>query len=375
MLALTVTAGFLGMSATQWRLARRALESREAELKTIFATAPDAIVSLDERYRVTGANNAAASMFGLRADELNGTPLPQLIEELPADLREARAVPARARRRDGGSVPIEVSFGSTDLDNRPVYIGVMRDIADRKAMEEKLRERDQYLDRTLRVAAAAEMASAVAHELNQPLTAASAYVQSLEMLLAQHAAADTGLNDTMRKTAAEVERAGSIVRRLREFYRRDPGALEAVPVSALIEAGLAPLRARLDRHRISVTADLEPGVPPLLVDRVQLEMVMHNVLRNAVDAITESEAALRQIKIGARRAQAGFVALSIEDSGPGVKPEIAEQLFKSFVTSKKEGTGLGLAISRSIVERHGGRLWLDSADAGARFMITAPARE
>ena len=146
-------------------------------------------------------------------------------------------------------------------------------------------------------------------------------------------------------------------------------------MTALIEAGLAPLRARLERHRINVSIDLEPDVPALLVDRVQLEMVVHNVLRNAVDAITEAESAVREITIGARRAQAGFVALTVEDSGPGVKPEIAEQLFKSFVTSKKEGTGLGLAVSRSIVERHGGRLWLDASGPGARFMITAPAEQ
>jgi two-component system sensor kinase FixL len=374
MLALTVTAAFLGMSATQWRRARRALESTEAELKMIFATAPDAIVSLDRRYRVTGANTAAEAMFGLQADEMDGMSLPQLIADLPEDLSSARVIPARARRRNGGELPIEVSFGSTVIDNQPVYIGVMRDTAERRAMEEKLRDRDQYLDRALRVAAAAEMASAVAHELNQPLTAASAYVQSLEMLLARHAGGDSDLLDTMRKTAGEVERAGSIVRRLREFYRRDPGTLEAVPVAALIEAGLAPLRARLGRHRINVSVDAEPDLPPLLVDRVQLEMVLHNVLRNAVDAITEAEPAMRQITISARRAQPGFVAIAVEDSGPGVKREIAEQLFKSFVTSKKEGTGLGLAISRSIVERHGGRLWLEAGDAGARFMITAPAR-
>jgi two-component system, LuxR family, sensor kinase FixL len=374
MLALTVTAAFLGMSASQWRQARRALETREAELKTIFATAPDAIMTLDDCYRVTGANNAAESMFGLTAGDLEGMTLPQLVDAVPEDLSVARAVPARARRRDGPELPIEVSFGSADIDQRPVYIGVIRDIADRKAMEEKLRDRDQYLDRTLRVAAAAEMASAVAHELNQPLTAASAYVQSLEMLLARHLTMDPELSDTMRKTAAEVERAGNIVRRLREFYRREPGALESVPVAALIEAALAPLGTRVDRHRISIVRDLGPDLPALLVDRVQLEMVLHNVLRNAVDAITETELSVRQIVIGARRAQAGFVAISVEDSGPGVKPDIAEQLFKSFVTSKKEGTGLGLAISRSIVERHGGRLWLDASEAGARFMITLPAQ-
>jgi C4-dicarboxylate-specific signal transduction histidine kinase len=241
-------------------------------------------------------------------------------------------------------------------------------------MEEKLRERDQYLERTLRVAAAAEMASALAHELNQPLTAASAYVQSLEMLLARQGSPDADLNDTMHKTAAEVERAGSIVRRLREFYRHDVGAVDAVPVSALVDAALSPLRARLERHRVDVELDLEPDLPALAVDRVQTEMVLHNVLRNAVDAIAESEPEMKKITLRARRAQPGFIRLAVQDTGPGVDPAIAGQLFKSFVTSRKEGTGLGLAISRSIVERHGGRLWLEQGAPGACFVITLPAQ-
>jgi two-component system, LuxR family, sensor kinase FixL len=371
MLALTVTGAFLGMSATQWRRARRALESREAELKTIFATAPDAIVTLNDNYRVIGANDAAEAMFGIRTDQLKEMSLSELIPDLPGELPAVRAAPARARSAEGAEFPVEVSFGSTELDHRPVYIGVVRDRTERMQMEEKLRERDQHLDRTLRVAAAAEMASALAHELNQPLTAASAYVQSLEMLLARHNTPDPSLFDTMRKTANEVERAGSIVRRLRDFYRHDPGTNESVQASALIESALMPLRVRIDRHRITVSLRIDPDIPPLLVDRVQIEMVLHNVLRNAVDAIADEESNAREIII-ACSAQPGFVRLAIEDTGPGVKPAIAEQLFRSFVTSRKEGTGLGLAISRSIVERHGGRLWLDQSTRGARFVLTLP---
>jgi two-component system sensor kinase FixL len=268
-----------------------------------------------------------------------------------------------------------VSFGRTELDNRPMYIGVIRDMTDRAAMEEKLRERDQHLDRTLRVAAAAEMASALAHELNQPLTAASAYVQSLEMLVARDQSADPGLFDTMRKTAAEVERAGSIVRRLRDFYRHDPGSVECVPVRSLIESAIGPLRTRMERHRITAVIEIEPGLPALAIDRVQIEMVVHNVVRNAVDALADAEPDVREVTIGAARAQPGVVRIAVQDTGPGVKPAIAEQLFRSFVTSRKEGTGLGLAISRSIVERHGGRLWLDQSARGARFVMTLPAAE
>lgn len=373
MLALTITGAFLGMASTQWRRARQSLESREAELKTIFATAPDAIVIVDESHRIVDVNDAAAGMFGLGTAELRDLPLSQLIADLPADISTARAVAARARRNDGREFPVEISFGSAVVDERRVYIGVVRDMAERKEMEEKLRERDQHLDRTLRVAAAAEMASALAHELNQPLTAALTYVQALDLLLLQRGANDAELADTMRKAAAEVGRAGRIVARLREFYRREPGKPEAVPVGALIETALAPLKSRMELHRITVAVNVAPGLPSILIDRVQVEMVLHNVLRNAVDSIAESDSEVRRITVDARRGNPGFVTIGVEDSGPGVKPSIAEQLFKLFVTSRSEGMGLGLAISRSIVERHGGRLWLDQSRAGARFMLTLPA--
>jgi two-component system sensor kinase FixL len=373
MLALTVTGAFLGMSATQWRRARREVESREAELRTVFGTAPDAILSVDEQRRVIGANTAAHRMFGVTDEELRQKTLPDLLDDVPRDLSGVKAAAALGRRHDGARFPVEVSFGTTERDNRPIYIGIVRDMADREAMEEKLRERDQHLDRTLRVAAAAEMASALAHELNQPLTAASAYVQSLEMLLARQENADASVADTMRKTAGEVERASSIVRRLREFYRHEAGAVETVAVGPLIESALMPLKARLDRHRVTVVVDVAPELPELVVDRLQIEMVLHNVLRNAVDAIAESEPEVRQISVTASQSQPRLVTVAIEDSGPGVRPGIAEQLFRSFVTSRKEGTGLGLAISRSIVERHGGRLWLDASSVGARFVITLPS--
>jgi two-component system, LuxR family, sensor kinase FixL len=179
----------------------------------------------------------------------------------------------------------------------------------------------------------------------------------------------------MRKTAAEVERAGSIVRRLREFYRHEPATTESVPASVLIESALGPLKTRIERHRISVTVRVEPDLPALAADRVQLEMVIHNLVRNAVDAIVDADAELREITVTASHGQPGVIRIAIEDTGPGVKPAIAEQLFRSFVTSRKEGTGLGLAISRSIVERHGGRLWLDQGSGGARFILTLPAQE
>jgi C4-dicarboxylate-specific signal transduction histidine kinase len=199
-------------------------------------------------------------------------------------------------------------------------------------------------------------------------------VQSLELLLERGGTQDPALTETMRKTTTEVERAGSIMRRLREFYRRDTGNVEPMPIRGALESALAPLRDRIDRHRITVTIDIADDTPLLLVDRVQIEMVLHNVLRNAVDSLVEADTPVRCITVTARPGQPGFVVVSVEDSGVGVKQDIAERLFKSsFVTSRHEGTGLGLAISHSIVERHGGRLWLDQSQVGARFVLALPA--
>lgn len=372
MLALTITGAFLGMASTQWRRARQSLEGREAELKTIFGTAPDAILSVDQSGRILDVNQAGLAMFRATGGELNGMSLGQLIPDLPMDVTAARALEARAMRSDGTDFPVEVSFGSALVGQRRLYIGVVRDMSERKEMEEKLRERERDLDRSLRAAAAAEMASALAHELNQPLTAASNYVQALELLLRRDSADQRQVSDTMNKAGREVERAGQIVRRLREFYRRSAAKVEPVPVSDLVEAALGPLSQRLQRHRIKLSTDVPADLPLALIDRVQIEMVLHNLLNNAIDSIAEAQPEERYVTVRASADDSGFIAIGVEDTGPGVKPSIAQQLFTTFASSKSAGMGLGLAISRSIVERHGGRLWLDKSGPGARFVLTLP---
>ena len=234
-----------------------------------------------------------------------------------------------------------------------------------------LEAREADLNRAMRVAAAAEMASALAHELNQPLTAASNYVQACDIMLGEIAQTPPALSGTMRKALNEVERAGEVVRRLRDFYRGGEAHREPVELSRLVEESMRPLRARLERHRISVTQRLAPELPPVAVDRVQIELVIHNLLGNAIDAISDARSEAREILIEGTR-EGASVALVVHDSGPGVAPAIAEQLFQTFATSKPTGMGLGLAISRSIVESHGGRLWLQPAASGARFVLHLP---
>jgi signal transduction histidine kinase len=234
-----------------------------------------------------------------------------------------------------------------------------------------LEAREADLNRAMRVAAAAETASALAHELNQPLTAASNYVQACDIMLREIAQTPPALSDTMRKALTEVERAGEVVRRLRDFYRGGEAHREPVELARLIDESMRPLRGRFERHGIVVTQRLAPDLPTVAVDRVQIEMAIHNLLGNAIDAISDANTDVREIVVEAAR-EGSVVSLAVHDSGPGVAPAVAEQLFRTFATSKPSGMGLGLAISRSIVESHGGRLWLEPAARGARFVLTLP---
>jgi two-component system, LuxR family, sensor kinase FixL len=294
------------------------------------------------------------------------------VEDLAPDLALSRAAEARGVRRDGTVFPAEVSVGSAALRGRTLHVAIVRDMSQRKAIEERLRDRDRELNRAMRVAAAAEMASALAHELNQPLTAASGYVQACDLMLQRAGGGDRRLFDAMEKAVFEVKRAAEVVRRLREFYRGGTLRAEPVPVGELCRHMLQVLHNRLERHGVTVTLDMPSDLPPVKVDRVQMEMVLHNLFANAIDSMKTTPDGMRHIDVAARAGPEGLVQLSVHDTGPGLSPGVADTLFQAFATSKAEGMGMGLAISRSIVEHHGGRLWLDDARPGATFALTLP---
>jgi signal transduction histidine kinase len=244
-------------------------------------------------------------------------------------------------------------------------------VSERRAIERQLREKQARLDRSLRLAAASELASALAHELNQPLSAIAAYVRACEMMLAASGPASAELKDTMDKVAAEANRAGNVVRRLRDFFRSGTAQPEKLPVSVLIDEAWATVRERAERHAIGVEIVGAPG-SAVVADRVQIEAVLHNLLANAIDAL-KLRPGDRAIRIVAAPDAPGLVRIGVEDNGPGIAAEVGDALFDPFVTTKPRGTGLGLAISRSIVDAHGGRLWHEARTPGSAFAFTLPA--
>jgi len=243
------------------------------------------------------------------------------------------------------------------------FIGVVVD-EQRQAVEE--------LKHTLRLAAAGEMASALAHELNQPMTALTAYGEVCEFLLARGETGNT-LKDAIRRMVAESARAADVVRRLRDFFRTGATRLELMEVSSLVAAATSPFVARAAEQGI----ELKVGAAPdgqVFVDRLQLEVVMRNLLSNAFEAVASRPPGGRSVTLSSAIEPGGALRLTVEDNGPGISPSTAGHVFEPFVSTKSSGLGLGLAISRAIIEAHGGSLWTEIGSRGV-FKFTLPMQE
>ena len=244
-------------------------------------------------------------------------------------------------------------------------------VTTRRAAEERLHQREAELNQAMRLAAAGEMAQAIAHELNQPLAALANYARAGRAMLEDPARHGALLGDTLEKIDREANRAGQVMRRLREFFRGGGLRPEAFSVQDLVAEALEPMRRRVERQGIAVQTRFDDALPLIHADRVQMGTVLHNLLANAVESLGDSPSLWRDIEITASFQAPDRVRLCVSDSGHGVEPDMEARLFDSFATSKPEGMGLGLAISRTLVEAHGGRLWLDHARP-ARFCFTLP---
>lgn len=223
------------------------------------------------------------------------------------------------------------------------------------------------LRHTLRLAAAGEMAAALAHELNQPLTALSAYGSASERILERDGGSEQ-LRDVIRRMQLEAGRAAEVVRRLRDFFRTGATRLERFPLAELIDAAQEPFQEKAEALGILFTVGAMPTVQ-LHADRLQLEVVLRNLLSNAFEAVAANPEGRRRVSIAANLREGNQLSIRVEDSGPGVVPLVSGSLFEPFVSTKSSGLGLGLAISRSIADAHGGSLAMEVGDHGCFNLI------
>ncbi|MCH4894645.1 PAS domain S-box protein [Sphingomonas sp. SFZ2018-12] len=369
---------------TDRRAAAVSLERSEAHLQSILATIPDAMIVIDERGVIESFSAAAARLFGYTEAEVIGRNVGMLMpggdrarhDDYIAHYRqtgEKRIIGTGrivvGRRRDGSEFPMDLAVGETLLEGHRLFTGFIRDLTTQQEAELRLKQLQSELIHISRVSAMGTMASTIAHELNQPLAAITNYMEASEDLLRQLPIDTDLLGEAVSQSAREALRAGAIVRRLRDFVARGEVERRVEPLAGLIEdaSRLALIGAR--ERGVRALIDLDPQAPLVLADRVQIQQVVVNLVRNAVEAVQGRT--VRDVTITTRRIEPDRVRITVADTGGGIDPAIEPRLFEAFNTSKEAGMGLGLSISRTIVEAHGGRIWAENLkQGGAAFHFT-----
>jgi two-component system sensor kinase FixL len=363
------------------------LGEREALLRAIVETSPDGLITIDQASLIQSFNPAAQRMFGYAADEVIGRnvrclmPNPYRAQHDDYVARYLRTGEKRiigigrevlGQRKDGAIFPLELAVGEVRTAGGRIFAGFVRDVSARQEAEERLRELQAELVHVARLSAMGEMASALAHELNQPLTAIINYAQAARRALGSADDARQGtLASLLDKASQQATRAGQIIHRLRQFIAKGETERALEDLNAVVEEASALALIGTAGKRIAVRRAFAADLPPVLIDRVQIHQVVTNLLRNSIDALAEVER--REIVLATRRAGADAIEVTVADSGPGLDPALAGRLFQPFVTTKPEGIGIGLSICRSIVDAHGGRLWASAnPEGGTTFHIRLP---
>ena len=261
-----------------------------------------------------------------------------------------------------------------DADGRLLkYVGTIHDVTDRRHAQDEARQLQERLTHFARLSTMGEMAAGLAHEINQPLSAIATYAQACQRFLRLPEPEIDDVMAALDQINAQALRAGEVIRRLRNFVKNREVKREPVDCGRMLEdlRTLAETDARL--HSVRLRIDAEDELPTVYADPIQLQQVVLNLVRNAIDAMIDAPEERREVVLQTRRSGDGEVEITVADRGSGLAPEATEHLFNPFFTTKAGGTGLGLAISRSIVRAHGGRLWhTPNDDCGARFHFTLP---
>ncbi|PWB80107.1 MAG: PAS domain-containing sensor histidine kinase [Methylocystaceae bacterium] len=344
----------------------------EARLEAVMETAADGVVLLDEGGAIASANSAAARLFGYERAELAGMDLSLLLPEFRG---AGAALDVEARRKDGSSFPAEVTVDALHAAGGGPLVAVIRDVSERRKAEALLQELQNELIYARRLTTMGELASALAHEINQPFAAVATYVRTARWLLQRKPEPKASdVEDILDRASAQVMRAGEIIRHLREFVTRGESVKTVERLSALVEEahGLAFVGARQAGVRVTIRA--EAANDYVLADRIQIQQVVVNLMRNAVEAM--KICAKRELVLSTSLVAANLVRLDVIDTGHGFSEEARATLFEPFKSGKANGMGVGLSISRSIVEAHDGRIWAEpNPDGGAIFRITLPLVE
>lgn len=362
--------------------------AESALLRSILDTMPDAMVVIGADGIIRTFSAAAERLFGYTEAEVQGHNVSEL---MPSPYREqhdgylARYLRTGEKRiigsgrvviglrKDGTTFPMELAVGEVSDVGETLFTGFIRDLTERQQTLARLQELQENLLHVSRLRSMGQMAAALSHELNQPLTAITNYLNAAQRLLDQETPDMARVRQALSLAAQQGIRSGEIIRRLRAFVGRGAVTRQAETVAKLVEEAAA-LALVGSRHRgVEVRLRVPNDIPPVWVDRVQIQQVLLNLIRNAMEAMDGRD--VRRLTIDAV-ARDRLVEIAVTDTGQGIPPDVAEQLFQPFVTTKADGMGIGLSVCRTIIESHGGRIWVEpGADCGSVFRFSVPVAE
>ncbi len=366
-----------------------------ASYQALLDAAVDAIILIDADGIIHDCNPVTTQLFGYERVDLLGSNVSRLMPEPDhsqhdgylrryLDTGERRIIGigrrVSARRSDGSEFPVELAVGEIRDRDQVGFVGFLRDLSERNALQEELRARNAEIERQRDMLAHAnrmdtlgQMATGIAHEINQPLAAASNYTLACRRLIEAGRGEEAVLLDTLDKISAQVQRAADVIHSVRRLARR---SIEAEPAAIDVAAAIASIRTllELDARQSAQTLVFEfaDSLPAVRCDPVQLQQIVTNLVRNALEAQSDSPAS--RVRIGVQPHGGGWVRIEVQDQGPGIDPELADSVFEPFVSNKPDGLGLGLSICRSLARSIGGELALErTTEGGCLFSVLLPA--
>lgn len=379
------------LDVTERRRREQALRAGEAERRAILATVPDAMFVCTERGIVRACSATGCQLFGYEEADLVGRNMLDLFQDgrgraaLRRDLMAAVnrgpdtswPLLINVLRADGELVPTSFVIGDAMVEGTRMYVICGRDMRPTIATEERFHRLSNDLAQVSRLGMMGEMAGALAHELSQPLSAIVNFLGAADLMLEADGPADPErLRNAIHRASEQSTRAGEIIRRLRAFILRGEADMRAEKLTSLIREAAALALFNTSSFGVRLSYDFESDERLVLGDRIQIQQVLVNLIRNAADAMAAHGGKRRELLITTMMTRDNVIEIAVRDSGPGIAPEMLERLFSPFATTKREGLGFGLAISRRIIEAHGGQLSAVAApDGGALFRFTLPVME
>ncbi len=365
---------------------RHQLMEREAKLNSIFNASVEGIITMDISNIIASANASVENIFGYKPEELLGCSIDKLLPSSPRTMNQ-HSFPHGVKsvshiqeidgiHKNGSLVPLDLSTAEYSIDNERYFTHIVRDVSLRKHQEQQDKKHLNELAHVTRLGLMGEMASGIAHEVNQPLAAISSYTQVSLNLINTENPDLVKLAEILYKTQEQSLRAGRIIHRMREFVKSHTQKRSPADVNNLIHDCVGLCVAELKQNDIKLTFELNNNLPPVHVDQIQIEQVIINLIRNSVDALKNlPEKQQRQLIISSQLTLNNDIQVRVKDNGTGIDKDQQQNILMPFYTTKEDGMGMGLSITRSLVEAHEGTMNFNSqAGKGTSFYFTLPTQ-